>query len=606
MPPLIFLLSLLLPVSAGALTVDELADNDVYTVRSVKVEGVGYLLARSLRGSMLSTPPPWYTPWRRWLDPPRFNPEILRSDLDRIRTRLRESGYYEAQLTHELTLEKDQLDILVLVEQGPASIVREVRLNATDFDLGSDADALRRLIPIAAENVFTQKDYDNSRKQIERFYLERGYAYVSVEKAAVVDTASESVVVTYTVTRRQLAVFGAVAIEGLQDVHERLVQREVNWQAGDPYDPRLIEETQANLFGLELFRSVTVAPANLEEGSGVVDIAIHLAEGPQRSIRVGIGYGLEDQARGQLQWQHNNFWGGGRRLGSRLKASMIEQSVEGEFRQPYFLHPDQTFVLPLTQGRQDEPGFTVLWTRLAPRIERQFFPHLRASVGYNIEYDKLTKVSDDTQMRLAGFRDKGIVSSITASIERNTATNLLDPQDGSVLSLAVEVAGGPLQGNFSFYRGVAEAKRYFPIFGTRVIATRLRLGAGDGYGHSEDLPVFRRFFSGGISSVRGYGRYKLGPLTDSNNPIGGRSLIEAAIELRTPVWGDLGAVAFFDAGAVDLKPFRYDVGELQYAVGPGIRYATPVGPIRFDVGFPLNQPSGLPGWQIHFSIGQAF
>jgi outer membrane protein insertion porin family/translocation and assembly module TamA len=412
--------------------------------------------------------------------------------------------------------------------------------------------------------------------------------------------------VTYTITRGPAAVFGQTKIDGLVTLDQALVRREITYQPGDPYDPRMIEKTQANVFGLDLFHSVTVEPSNLSERSGMVDVAIHVTEGPPRSIKIGIGYGLEDQIRGQLQWQHNNFLGGGRQLGIRLKGSFITQAIEGEFRQPYFLHPKQTLVLPLTQSREAEPGFTNVQTRLAPRIERKLLPDTTASVGYNIEYDNLSNVPDETKQALEQFTAHGIVSSLTATIERNTAGNLFDPHDGSVLNLRLEQAGGPWQGAFTFYRALFEAKKYVSVLREQVFATYVRIGAGDGFGQSKDLPMFRRFFAGGINSTRGYDRYKLGPLTSQEDPIGGRSLIEGSIELRTPVYRDFGAVVFLDAAAVDKEPFHYNVGYLKYGAGPGIRYSTPVGPLRLDLGFPLNAPSGLPSWQVHFSIGQAF
>jgi outer membrane protein insertion porin family/translocation and assembly module TamA len=175
-----------------------------------------------------------------------------------------------------------------------------------------------------------------------------------------------------------------------------------------------------------------------------------------------------------------------------------------------------------------------------------------------------------------------------------------------VVSLSLEQAGGPWQGHYTFYTVLLEAKRYFPIFWSQVIATRLRLGAGDGFGQSGDLPMFRRFFAGGINSTRGYERHRVGPLTSGDKPIGGRSLFEGNLELRSPLYGGLGGVLFFDAAIVDPDPFRYSVDDLQYGVGPGIRYQTPIGPIRLDIGFPLEAPASLPSWQIHFSIGQAF
>jgi outer membrane protein insertion porin family len=248
--------------------------------------------------------------------------------------------------------------------------------------------------------------------------------------------------------------------------------------------------------------------------------------------------------------------------------------------------------------------------RFAPRVERKLRPDLRVSLGYDVEYDDLSHVPHSTIDRLAGgradYQPRGVVSSLTAFIERRTTTDLLDPREGSVLNLTVEQAGGPWQGAYSFYTAVLEAKKYFPLPGDRTLAGRLRMGTGDGFGRSADLPLFRRFFAGGINSTRGYDRYMLGPLSEKDDPVGGRSLLEGSIELRTPVYGPFGGVVFFDVGEVRRQTASLTLGDLQFGAGVGVRYRTIVGPLRVDLGFPFAAPRGEPSWQVHFSIGQAF
>src|SRR5262249_37346599 len=149
------------------------------------------------------------------------------------------------------------------------------------------------------------------------------FAYVEVAKAAVVDTATAEARVTYTIRRKRPAVFGQTTIEGLTKLKESLIRHSISYEAGDPYDPKKIDKRQTNMFGLGLFRSVTVEPSNLRDESGTVDVIAHVTEGPPRSIKIGIGYGLEDQVRGQLQWQNYNFFGGGRQFEIRVKGSVI-------------------------------------------------------------------------------------------------------------------------------------------------------------------------------------------------------------------------------------------------------------------------------------------
>jgi translocation and assembly module TamA len=120
------------------------------------------------------------------------------------------------------------------------------------------------------------------------------------------------------------------------------------------------------------------------------------------------------------------------------------------------------------------------------------------------------------------------------------------------------------------------------------------------------LPLFERLYAGGDRSVRGYGLRRLGPRSAANDPIGGRSLLEGSIELRRSIWGDLGGAVFVDAGQVALAKLDPPIGDLKLGTGVGAFYKTPVGPLRLDIGFPLERPPGDAGWQLYFSIGQFF
>jgi outer membrane protein insertion porin family len=593
--------------AAMAFSVDELPGESVYTVARIRIEGTHAIARSAIRDVMLTRLPPWYTPWRRWLDPPTFNPSLLRADLQRIETLLRESGYYEATVTHDLHADGTKLVIVITIDEGLSVAIESVDLEPLDFTPTPAEDAaLRAEVVLAPGTPFTQASYDASRDHLELALQRRGYAYAKVEKSAIVDTETRAARVRYRLTRGIPAVFGTTYVTGTDQVAVRLVRREIAFRSGDPFDPAKLDETQARIFGLRLFRSVTVRARNLPEENGTVDVAVNVVEGPPRELLAGIGYGLEDEVRGQLRWQHNDFFGGGRQLGFRLKGSAIEQAVEGEFRQPYFLHPQQTFIAPLTEVRDDEPGFTVARIRFAPRVERKLLPQLTLALGYDIEYDDLSHVPDSTIARLDDYRPRGFVSSLTGVLERNTTVDLLDPREGSVLNLTVEQAGGPWQGDYSFYTAVADAKKYLPLPGKRTLAGRIRIGTGDAFGQSGDVPLFRRFYAGGINSTRGYDRSLVGPLNDHQKPVGGRSLLEGSIELRSPLLGPLGGVVFLDVGEVRRQPASYTVGDLKFGAGFGLRYHTIVGPLRVDLGFPFSPPKGEPSWQVHFSIGQAF
>jgi outer membrane translocation and assembly module TamA len=158
----------------------------------------------------------------------------------------------------------------------------------------------------------------------------------------------------------------------------------------------------------------------------------------------------------------------------------------------------------------------------------------------------------------------------------------------------------------SFVKLVLEARHYLPLSQHLLLATRLKLGGIEPYGSSTDVPFNVRFFAGGPGSVRGFQLNRLGPVNADGDPIGGLSLIEGSAELRFPLFGDFGAVLFLDFGNVFSPPFTYHLGDLRYAVGPGLRYNTPVGPLRLDVGFIVDRRAGENFGRVEFSIGQAF
>jgi outer membrane translocation and assembly module TamA len=165
--------------------------------------------------------------------------------------------------------------------------------------------------------------------------------------------------------------------------------------------------------------------------------------------------------------------------------------------------------------------------------------------------------------------------------------------------------GSWLGGDTSFVRLVGTLRLYHPLPFGLIGAARVKLGTADPLASSEEIPLWERFYAGGIDSVRGYARRRVGPLA-RDEPIGGRSLSEGSIELRRLLTRHLALAVFFDGGQASRKSFDAPVHRLQYGTGAGIHYTTPIGPIRLDVGVPLDRRGDDEAWQLHVSVGQAF
>jgi outer membrane protein assembly factor BamA len=210
-------------------------------------------------------------------------------------------------------------------------------------------------------------------------------------------------------------------------------------------------------------------------------------------------------------------------------------------------------------------------------------------------------------------KQDGTLNALGLDFRHSTADSLLDAHRGYQLALHTEQAGRVVPGTFNYYAAAADGRHYLPLSDTLVVATRAQIGSINAVGtESTNVPFSKKYFLGGSTSVRGWDRFEISPLS-SGLPIGGDSMLALSAELRAGLRGNLGGVVFIDAGNVWAGPYDFNLNDLRYAVGPGLRYQTPIGPIRFDFGWQLNPIPGLlvngaPSrkWRMHFSIGQAF
>ena len=210
-------------------------------------------------------------------------------------------------------------------------------------------------------------------------------------------------------------------------------------------------------------------------------------------------------------------------------------------------------------------------------------------------------------------KGNGRLAALEFDFDRNTAGQPLDPRQGYTLSTHVETADNWLGGSFRYNEFVGEGRKYFSLGKRLVWASRVKAGTLEG-SNGAKIPFFKRYFLGGSTSVRGWGRYQVSPLSPAGLPFGGRTMAEVSSEGRFLVRGRLSGVVFVDGGNVWAAPGKFGPGGLRWAAGPGLRYNTPIGPLRIDFGKQLNPIPGLVingiaeerKWRVHFSIGQAF
>ena len=610
MPPrawLALLVALLGSRAALAVQLEALEAGREWRLRALVFRGNHALATDELRRALVTGERPWYQRWRVWRPAPEFDPVAFRADLERLRRLYRSRGYYQARVAHDLELpaEGDALTAVVYIDEGPPVVVEEVAVSLGGTALApAERERLLGALPIARGAVFGEDAYERAVAYLRAYYRERGFARARVRKRARVDVRQGRARVAYEVASGPPSVFGEVRVAGTRAVDPEVVRRELAFRQGDPFKASLLGRTRANLMALRLFRTIRIDEDKSRDPR--VAVRIRVIEAPRHEVRFGVGYDTEEQLRGLAGWRDYDFLGGARQLGFTARASFLRRSIAADFLQPHFPGTHQRVRLIVSEDQEDEETYTNDRARFTPRLELEPLPALTAYAFYRLEYDSLSGVNRMVARRLPDLAPhSGLLSGVGLGADWNWTDDLLDPTRGWVTSASVEPVGGFLGGKFSFVRLQGEGRRYQPLVADLAAAFRLRLGAEEPFGGSRDVPLFERLYAGGIGSVRGYERRHVGPLIE-DDPIGGRSLVEGSAELRHPVTERLGAAVFADAGQVSLRSFDFPLDDLRYGFGFGVRYKSPVGPLRVDLGFPLEPPRGDARWQLHLSVGQVF
>jgi outer membrane protein assembly complex protein YaeT len=588
-----------------ALTGEELAPEREWQVEAIVISGNEAFSTRELLATLRTKERPWYTPWK---GRPVFDPVTFTADIERLQRFYEARGYYQSRVTYDLQV--DDQDALVtahitVAEHRPVTVA-EVTVEVSDYTPDPAGPPLSERLPLQSGAVFTEAAYQQGEQILRDFFLERSYAHVQTQRKAEVNLDQDDVHVQYTVQPGPQAVFGPTRVEGREKVDSQLILRELMYQPGEQFSLRKIADSQEKILALGLFRAVQIAPEQIDTKPQVVPMRVRVEEKPPRDIKVGLKYGTEDEFGAQVEWQHHNWLGGGRQLSFLLKLSSVTRTAKAMFVQPHFLSPRTRAVLSLSQEQEDEETFLLNATRFQPRLEHRFSPTLSGFVGYRMEFAKLHDLAPATVRALGQIKRDGVLSGPSLGLVWNTTENPFNPQEGEVVSLSADQAGVVWGGDFRFYKLTAEVKKYHRVGGKTVLAGRLKIGFADALGAQTNIPLFERFYAGGEKSVRGYGRRRLGPLSDADDPLGGLSLIEGSVELRRPLWRELSGALFLDFGQVSLNSSDLPLDDLKFAAGFGVSYTTPVGPLRVDLGFPFDPPRGDRGWQVHFSIGQFF
>jgi len=386
-------------------------------------------------------------------------------------------------------------------------------------------------------------------------------------------------------------------LSGLTTVNEGYLRSKVIIQQGDCFSRNELDKARLALLQSNLVSSVdqTISsPVN-----GRVDIEFIITERNHRTVKMGVGYNADEKAIVSIGWEHRNLMGAGQKFNIGSHVSKVLQSIDASLTLPEFHRSDQTLELYGDLSHQKRNAFQAKTIIAGTVLTRQLSKVLAVSGGARL---KLSSVLDLTK------RDEHTLLSFPVSITWNTASDLLDPRSGWVLTGQLIPYTDLLNVGTRFVKTIGSGSTYYTsdwFWGRPTFA--LRGSVGSLYGASlGQVPADERYYVGGGGSVRGYLYQSLSNF-QNNNPIGGRSFIETSFETRFHHFEKWGSVLFVDGGYAEPSQTPSRFNALHWSTGIGLRYYTAAMPLRFDVAWPLQRRKGIDdAFQIYISIGQAF
>ena len=438
---------------------------------------------------------------------------------------------------------------------------------------------------------------------------EEGYPFAKVgQRDILLDGATGDGVYTLPVDIGKRSRFGGVETTGDLAFDAEHVELLARFKRGDLYDSRKVDDLRQALVATGLFSTVAAEPQPTGENAGddteYVTMLVTQQAGPPRTLAASAGYGTGEGIRLEGSWTHRNLLPPEGALTFRGVIGTQEQGLGATFRRSNAGQRDRTFELVTEATRSDYNAFNALTGRVAARMSYDSTPIWQKKFTYAYGVELIATREDDYDFS-SGARsyDFYTILGLTGQVGMDRTDSLLDPTKGFRITTLIQPEGS-LAGQFSPYgRLRTDISGYYPVTDSIVLAGRVRVGSILGAAR-ERLAPSRRFYAGGGGSVRGFGYQELGPKDPNNDPIGGRSVAEAAFETRYR-FGNFGVVGFVDAGQV-YRSSAPTFQDLRFGVGLGARYYTNFGPMRFDIATPIGRKPGEARVSVYVSIGQAF
>jgi outer membrane protein insertion porin family len=546
----------------------------------------------------------------------------LDEDLEAIERDYRKNGFVGFDVddvAREVDVRKGLISIKIRIKEGDRILFRDAIFEGntliSDRDLQAKLD-LKKGDPYQAQKV------SRLLQEMTEFYAEKGNIRLKSSSQLRMSAAGDSVDVVITFVEGPRVYVGEVDVSGNKRVTENIIRKGSRLKRGDLVTPHRLQESQQNLYQTSLFKNIGITLKDTP-AADTTNVVLSVRESDFKSYGIGGGYGSVDGIKASLEWNQYNVFSRAEAVGTKsevtyqpfeLSRIQFSNAYATAFTQPFFL--DTYFRAQWTLSYkisdyltydQEVASFKDLFTRTFG---------LQKRLSFLVDFNS-TRISNvDPEQASADVRaNEGhqIANSVTMTFVLDKRPDLFYPENKDFLTVESTLSGGPLFGEVNFYRAYADYARYHRLserYFRPVLAGRLKIGVVRGFQGTGTVLPGEQFSIGGANTLRGFKEQSIGPLGDVGDPNthSGNFIILLNLETRFTLWRKIGGVVFFDSGNVYDDGFYPRSPFLLTSFGTGIRYKSPIGPIRLEGALRIDRNLSFRTGvgRVHFSVGQAF
>ena len=597
--------------------IEELSDNEVTLTYEIK-EGEKVLISKiehrgnkvfkskKLRKEMLTKKKSWLS-W--FTDSGVLDKKKLEYDVQKLAAFYDSHGYIKARVGEPEIIynkEKEELRLIINIVEDKQFFVNDI---IVEGDLLRPADELRRLIDIKKGEPFSRQKVHTETQKIKGLYGSFGYAYAEVNPSSREVEGSTNVNVTLKIEKSKKVRIERINIFGNEITKDKVLRRELKIKEGEYFNSDLLSRSRANLDRLEIFEDHEVKTRRGSSDDQMI-IDIEGNEKLRRSISFSAGYGGYEKFAVMLEFANNNLFGRGQNFSIEALAGSRTTRFNTTFSEPWMFDRPVRGSISVYNWDRDYDEYTR--KQIGGNTGISFLLGLddftRGSVIYTFDKSKVTDIYYGASAYIRDMKGKHTTSSTTLGIERNSKDKWWDTTRGSLNYFTFEYAGGVLGGDVAFNKYLLNSTWYFPVFKGTVLVASGQLGYVEGRSGGR-LPLYEKFMLGGIDSIRGYEWGTISPLDPQTyDELGGDKMWLYKIEYRVPFGKAQGitGLVFFDSGNAFRKSESWKTGA-GMSVGFGIRWYSPMGPMRLEYGIKLkDRPNDTDSGRFEFKIGGSF